>query len=95
MSGNSTRPVYIYVYTPADNMRDPQNKLPPRFYLLRKIEIVNDRFMIYSCELYHRMMIPCRHILFSMQEYEPSMFGFWWLSIYQYVFERRDYEDMT
>ena len=38
----------FYVYTPTDNIPDPQNKLPPRFYRLRKIEIIDDRFTMYE-----------------------------------------------
>ena len=83
------------MYTPIENMPDVQNKLPPRFYCLHKIEIINNGFMKCSCGLYHRMMIPCRLVLFLIKEYNPSMFGICLLSIYQDAFERRHYESMT
>ena len=85
----------ILVYTPDDSLKDIQNSLPPRFYRLRKVNIILGKYFICSCGWCIRMKMPCRHILFITQKYLPEMFGLRWMNLYQYCFSRPGYEDLT
>ncbi|KAG7345256.1 SWIM zinc finger domain protein [Nitzschia inconspicua] len=61
---------------------------PPRFTRLRRVKLVERRYLWCSCGLPSRMKYPCRHIYAVTQEVSLNMFGVRWHSNFQYHYSR-------
>ena len=84
----------FWVYTP-DNESEQKKSLPPRYFLLRYLKIVKDKYLNCSCGYSSRNKIPCRHILSITKQYKEYMSGIRLLKIFQYTFRRYGFESLT
>ena len=67
----------------------------PRFYRLRVVKLVNQKYLSCSCGLSARMKYPCRHIMCITEGYSIEMFSLRWLIIYQHTFDRKNYNELS
>ena len=84
-----------HVYTPDVLSQNVKNKIIPRFYRLRKVQISEGGFLTCSCHYPSRMKMPCKHILAIVPSYTIEMFSCRWLIIYQHSFDRDGYSDFS
>ena len=71
------------------------NVLPPRFSRLRKVTLHKLKYLSCSCGYSVRNKLPCRHILCLTGKCSIEMVAPRWLKMYQYSFERTNYEILT
>ena len=83
------------VYTPDDNIEPVKNILPPRFYRLRHVKIIENCFLHCSCGFAVRQKMPCRHMLYITKSFSIENFHPRWLKMFQYTFERPGYNHIT
>ena len=81
------------VYFPDNGNKE--KFLLPRFYRMRRVRHINNKFLTCSCGLSSRMKIPCRHIMSVYDGYDIEMFGLRWLIIYQHAFLNKGFEKLT
>jgi hypothetical protein len=82
-----------WVYRPDNN--NTGRAFPPRYYRLRIVRLINNRFCWCSCGLPSRVKYPCRHILAVTGEVTEQMFGLRWHAKFQYHYGRHGSEEWT
>jgi len=61
---------------------------PPAYSRLRRVKLVNGKYLWCSCGLPSRMKYPCAHVYAVTQEVSMCMFGVRWYSQFQHFYGR-------
>ncbi|KAG7340137.1 SWIM zinc finger domain protein [Nitzschia inconspicua] len=68
---------------------------PPVYTRLRRVKLVNEKFLWCSCGLPSRLKYPCRHIYAVTKQVSMTMFAVRWHSQFQHYYGRDGAEDWT
>jgi hypothetical protein len=79
--------------TGQDN-QGPNNAIT-RYFRVRVVELVNDRYLKCSCGLPARKRVPCRHIFAVVKRRHKQMYCIRWYVLFQHCYGRVGHEKMT
>ena len=66
-----------------------------KFYRVREVNIVDNKYCSCSCGLAARMKFPCRHMISLFGKFDPQMFSVRWLIEFAHSFERTGKETLS
>ena len=85
------------VFMPIEQEENDSNKKNDvtKFYRVREVNLVDNKYCSCSCGLAARMKYPCRHMISLFGKFDPEMFSVRWLIQYAHSFERKGKETLS